>query len=74
MEIYEIVVTGHVDARWLKPYDGVKLDHRPTGETLISVPVKDQSALHGILSRIRDMNLTLLNVKKQDPAKADTIR
>lgn len=65
MDIYEIIVKGHVGESWLHLYDGMKLEHRFTGETVISGPVQDQSALHGILNRIRDMNLKLVNVKRK---------
>ena len=37
------------------------------GETIISGPIVDQAALHGLLARIRDLNLTLLSVNKMDP-------
>jgi len=74
MDFYEIIVKGHVGKRWLNSHGGMKLEHRSTGETVISGPVQDQSALHGILNRIRDMNLTLVNVMKKDADSADSVR
>jgi hypothetical protein len=71
MDHYEIVVKGHLDERWADWYGGMNVKHLPTGETILSGPVKDQSALHGILSRIRDMNLILLNVKRKKADLAD---
>ena len=66
MDRYEIVVKGHVDKNWIKSYGGIKVEHRTNGNTVLSGPIKDQSALHGILSRIRDMNLTLVNVERKE--------
>jgi len=66
MDHYEIVVRGHLDEHWIKSYGGMNVEHRPTGETVLSGPIQDQSDLHGILNRIRDMNLTLINVEKKE--------
>ena len=66
MNHYEIVVAGHVDERWISSYGAMNVEHRSTGETVLSGPIEDQAALHGILNRIRDMNLTLINVKRKE--------
>jgi hypothetical protein len=61
---YEIWVEGHLDAVWLTWFDGLQLTHLPTGETRLCSPVADQAALHGLLARIRDLNLTLIAVRR----------
>jgi hypothetical protein len=57
-----------MDASWTAYFDGVTLESGPGGVTYISAVVKDQSALHGLLSRVRDLNLKLLSVQLMDSA------
>ncbi len=64
-EIYEIHVQGHLDNRWKRWFEGMTL-MTLDGETVLSGEVTDQAALYGILSRIRDLGLTLLLVKRTD--------
>ena len=59
---YEIVVKGHLDARWARQFGGLALTNLPGERTLLAGPLPDQPALHGVLSRIRDLSLTLISV------------
>jgi hypothetical protein len=61
-EYYEIVVRGHLDPRWADWFEGMKLTHLEGNETLFAGPLPDQAALHGLLERIRDLNLKLISV------------
>jgi hypothetical protein len=61
-EYYEIKIKGHLDQRWSDWFAGLKLTHMEGNETLFSGPLPDQAALHGLLERIRDLNLTLISV------------
>ena len=61
-EHYEIRVKGHLDQRWSEWFAGLELAHLDGDETLLSGPLPDQAALHGLLERIRDLNLTLVSV------------
>jgi hypothetical protein len=65
--IYHIRIASHLTERWQRWFEGMSITLLPTGETLISGPVVDQSALHGMLSRIRDLGLELISVQ-QDPS------
>ena len=67
-EVYEIKVQGHLDPGWTNWFAGLKLTHLEGEETLLSGPLPDQAALHGLLERIRDLNLTLISVIRTQPA------
>ncbi len=62
MEVYVIVVKGHLDNRAAVWFDGMQVTLLPEGATELRGPVIDQAALHGLLSRIRDLGLPLLSV------------
>jgi hypothetical protein len=63
-DCYEIHLEGHLQKCWEEWFDGMSITHLENGVTLLSGPVVDQSALHGILARLRDMNIKLISVKK----------
>jgi len=65
--IYEIRINSHLDQRWLDWYDGMTITNLENGEAILYGPIVDQSALHGLLARLREFNLTLISVKKIDP-------
>ena len=65
-EYYEIKIKGQLDERWSDWFAGLKMTRLAGGEMLLSGPLPDQAALHGLLERIRDLNLTLLSVEKQE--------
>ncbi len=62
-EYYEIKIKGQLDPRWSDWFAGLKLMHLEVDETLLSGELPDQAALHGLLERIHDLNLTLISVK-----------
>ena len=62
--VYQIQVKGVIDASWSDWFDGLTLCAQDDGTTLLTGPVRDQSALHGLLSKIRDLGLPLLSVKR----------
>jgi hypothetical protein len=71
---YEIKVQGHLDSLWAKWFEGMSLTATENGEsgmpcTLISGPVTDQAALHGLLIKVRDLNLILISVRRVNPGR-----
>ncbi len=68
-EYYEIKIKGHLDPHWSDWFAGLKLTYSLEGdETLLSGQLPDQGALHGLLERTRDLNLTLLSVTCGTPS------
>ena len=67
-EHYEIKIKGHLDPHWSDWFAGLKLMHLEGNETLLSGLLPDQGALHGLLERIRDLNLTLISVTCGGPS------
>jgi hypothetical protein len=61
---YRIRVQGHLAERWSDWFDGLALEHEGDGLTTLSGPVVDQTALHSILARIRDLGLVLILVER----------
>ena len=57
---YQIRVAGHLDEHWSAWLDGFALTRDDDGTTVITGPVADQAQLHGVLARVRDLNIPLL--------------
>lgn len=70
-EHYEIKIKGHLDPSWSEWLGGMQLTHLEGDGTLLSGPLPDQAALHGLLERIRDLNLTLISVTCADSPTQD---
>jgi hypothetical protein len=62
--LYEILVKGLPDESWSEWLDGLAIEPRSHGETLLAGPIRDQAALHGLLNKIRDLGLLLVSVKR----------
>jgi hypothetical protein len=72
---YEIRVQGALDARWSAWFGGLEVCSRTLTETTLTGPIRDQSELHGVLARIRDLGLPLIELRclDPDPACADDL-
>jgi hypothetical protein len=63
-EIYRIRVKGHLPPEWAEWFDNMTITLEPNGDTILSGPVMDQPALHGLLIKVRDLGLTLVSVDR----------
>ncbi len=61
---YTLHVKEHLPDTWSQGFEGLTVTYTPTGETQLSGIIPDQAALHGLLARIRDLNLTLISVNR----------
>ena len=59
---YEIRIKGHLDKRWAAWFEGMTITLEEDGDTLLTGPVIDQAALHGLLKKVRDLGIPLLSV------------
>ncbi|MHC4433613.1 MAG: hypothetical protein ACYTBS_17370 [Planctomycetota bacterium] len=66
-ETYEICVEGHLQDRWREWFEDLSLTREDDGTTTLSGPLPDQTALHSVLLKIRNMNLKLLSVRHVEP-------
>lgn len=62
--IYQIRIKGNLDRKWSNWFDDLTITPQANDEVLLTGPVADQAALHGLLGRIRDLGLLLLSVKR----------
>jgi hypothetical protein len=70
-ERYEICIKGHLDDKWADWFEGLTITREDNGETLLTGPVVDQAALHGVLRKVRDLGMPLLSVNRVRPSQAD---
>jgi hypothetical protein len=64
---YQIRVKGVLDRRWSAWFDDLQVTSDEAGQTTIAGAVVDQAALHGLLTKIRDLGLELLELRRTDP-------
>lgn len=65
--LYEIRIKGHLSPQWIDWFDGLTLTLEDNGDTLLTGPVIDQTALHGLLRKVRDLAMPLISVIRLDP-------
>ena len=68
--LYEIRLKGRLDARWAARFEGMTLTLEDNGDTLLTGPVVDQAALHGLLRKVRDLAMPLVSVTRLSPGPA----
>jgi len=70
--VYQIKIKGHLSPKWADWFEGLTITLEEDGNTLLSGPVIDQAALHGILKKVRDLGMPLLSVKSSEITSQDS--
>jgi hypothetical protein len=60
--VYQIRIKGHLGHQWTEWFEGLTITLEDNGDTLLTGPVVDQAALHGLLKKVRDLGMPLLSV------------
>jgi hypothetical protein len=68
---YQIRIKGHLVPQWTEWFEGLTITLEEDGDTLLTGPVIDQAALHGLLKKVRDLGMPLLSVNSVDPVPQD---
>jgi hypothetical protein len=72
--LYEIRIKGHLDDRWTGRFEGLTIALEENGDTLLTGPVIDQAALHGLLKKVRDLGMPLVSVIPVEPGPSSDVK
>lgn len=67
--LYQIRIKGHLGRPWMEWFDGLSITLEEDGNTLLTGPVVDQAALHGMLKKVRALGMPLLSVNRVNPIR-----
>jgi hypothetical protein len=62
--VYQIRIEGHLGQQWMDWFDGLSITLEEAGDTLLTGPVIDQAALHGLLKKVRDLGMPLVSISR----------
>lgn len=65
--IYQIRIEGHLGGQWTDWFGGLAITLEDNGDTLLTGPVVDQAALHGLLRKVRDLGMPLISAIRVKP-------
>jgi hypothetical protein len=71
--LYEIRLKGHLNNRWANWFEGLTITLEDNGDTLLTGPVIDQAALHGLLKKVRDLGMPLVSVSPLEHGPSTTL-
>jgi hypothetical protein len=72
--VYQIRIKGHLRPQWADWFDGLTITLEEDGDTLLTGPVVDQAALHGLLKKVRDLAMPLVSVNRIEPGQPAAAR
>ena len=64
MQRIEIRIKGRIEEGWSAWFEGLEITHTEINETILTGPIQDQAALYGLISKLRDLGLSLLSVNQ----------
>jgi hypothetical protein len=67
--VYQFRIRGQLDSQWTDWFGGMTITLQEDGDTLLTGPVVDQAALHGLLKRVRDLGMSLISVGPVEPGR-----
>jgi len=67
--VYQIAIKGHLGHQWTDWFEGLTITLEDDGDTLLTGPVVDQAALHGLLKKVRDLGMQLISVCAVEPRR-----
>lgn len=70
--VYQIRVKGQLGQQWMDWFEGLTITLENNGDTLLTGPVVDQAALHGLLKKVRDLGMPLVSVSSLEPGPSTT--
>ena len=73
LEYYEIRIKGHLGCEWTDWFEGLTITLEEDGNTLLTGPVVDQAALHGLLKKVRDLGMPLVSVIPLENGSSTTL-
>jgi hypothetical protein len=71
--VYQIRIKGHLGSQWTDWFEGLTIMLEEDGNTLLTGPVIDQAALHGLLKKVRDLGMPLVSVSPVEPGPPSTL-
>ena len=69
--VYQIRIKGQLGSQWTDWFEGLTITLEDNGDTLLTGPVVDQAALHGLLKKVRDLGMPLVSVSPLEQGQAD---
>jgi hypothetical protein len=69
--VYQIRIKGQLDSQWADWFEGLTITLEENGDTLLTGPVVDQAALHGLLKKVRDLGMPLVSINPLEHDQAD---
>jgi len=71
--VYQLRIKCQLGSEWTDWFEGLHITREENGDTLLTGPVVDQAALHGLLKKVRDLGMALISVNQVEPGQTDAM-